>query len=306
MTANHKRCLFCEKPVNVRNPGSSINYLFRNCFCSPDGQYEISAEDYDLLNSWPHADKRSSFHLISGYIRELTDQGEPVHITQDLALSIQHSSLIPLNIEEKKAKCLLYLKRHAAEPHEPVQLTQLSEAYHLTYSPNLQEFIYILEEMKGEKLIERIGSALSLTSKGWETALKLAIPKGDKTCFIAIHDESSGLRECFQQVIIPQMGAQGIDAILPDTESHEAQDIRKQIAESDVMIADFTLPHRHVYFEAGYAEGKGVPVIYTLHVESEAKADALLPDEALRSETIFWDTPEELAELLRTRLGQSA
>ncbi|WP_010272288.1 hypothetical protein [Paenibacillus senegalensis] len=306
MTANHKRCLFCEKPVNARNPGNPADFLFQNCFCSPDGQYEISAADYELLNAWPHADKRGSFHLISGYIRELTDQGEHVRITRELADSIQQSPLVPASIEAKKAKCLLYLKRHASGPLEPVQLTHLSEAYHLTYSPNLQEFIYILEEMKSEKLIERIGSSLSLTSKGWEAALKLSIPKGDKTCFVAIHDDSSGLRECFEQIIIPQIGAHGFEAILPDGRADQAQDFRKQIAECDVVIADFTLPQRHVYFEAGYAEGRGVPVIYTLHAEAAAKAEALLPEESLRSETIFWDTPEELAELLKTRLGQPA
>lgn len=302
MTASQKRCLFCEKPVHVRNPENPADYLFRNCFCSPDGQYQISAEDYDLLNAWPHEDKRHNFHLISGYIRELTDQGEPVHINRELAVSIQQSSLIPATIEDKKEKCLLYLKRHTKEPLELVQLHPLSEAYHLTYSPNLQEFIYILEEMKSEKLIERIGSSLSLTSKGWEKALKLSIPKGDKTCFIAIHEDSSGLRESFRQIVIPQIGAQGIDVIFPENSSIHTQDIRKQIAECDMVIADFTLPHGHVYFEAGYAEGKGVPVIYTLHVESEPRAEALLPDEALRSETIFWNTPEELAEQIKTRL----
>lgn len=306
MTANQKRCLFCERTVNVRHPEKKSDFLFRQCYCSPDGQYEMSAEDYDQLNSWPHTKKRESFHLISGYIRENTDCGEPVRLTMDIADSIKESPLIPATIEEKKEKCLLFLKRHSSESGEPVQLNHLHEAYHLTYSPNLQEFIYILEEMKTDKLINRMGPTLSLTQKGWEEALKLTIPKGDKTCFIAIRDDSSGLLECFQQIIIPQIEKQGIDAVLADSSAGKVGGTRRQIAQCDVMIADFTLPHREIYFEAGYAEGRGVPVIYTLHMESEDKAELLLPEEALRSETIVWHSPEELAELLSTRLGKPA
>lgn len=160
-----KRCLFCEKNITgiyVKELGS---YLFRKCYCTGTGEYEITEEAYERLNARPHQQKREQYPLVSGYIREMCERQEQVKLVTDDLSFILESPGIPRTLEAKKNKCLVYLYRHSDRPEDPVVLDPIQSAYNLTYSPNLQEFIYILEELKASKLISRMGSTLRLTPK---------------------------------------------------------------------------------------------------------------------------------------------
>ncbi|GIP34300.1 hypothetical protein [Paenibacillus sp. J2TS4] len=301
MTQLPKRCLFCESNIAGLRLEGRKSYLFRNCYCTNNGEYEILEEVYERLHARPHSQKRVQYPYISGYIREKTDKREKIMLDSDNLSPILESSDIPKTLEEKMNKCLLFLYRHSSRPEDSVVLNSIHYSYNITYSPNLQEFIYILEELKTKKLITRIGAALQLTAKGWEHAASLSDKKPNKTCFIAVPADSS-LFEPFRDVVVPHMDDNGFAAVIQQPaadSSPEAANPLEQIRQSDVVIADLTRSHPDVYFNAGFALGLGIPVIYTCGQEDTASSIAS------PGEPLVWKTVEELADKLVVALSET-
>ena len=56
-----------------------------------------------------------------------------------------------------------------------------------------------------------------------------------------------------------------------------------------------------VYFEAGYAEGLGIPVIWTCHADEEKKG---LSFDTRQNEHLLWTTPEQLRSELVARIDR--
>jgi nucleoside 2-deoxyribosyltransferase len=85
---------------------------------------------------------------------------------------------------------------------------------------------------------------------------------------------------------IPEDPLEAIDKIIAD--------IRK----SALLVADLTEHRQGVYFEAGFALGLGVPVIWTCRDDHKDK----IHFDTRQYNCIFWRTPEELKERLINRI----
>ena len=70
------------------------------------------------------------------------------------------------------------------------------------------------------------------------------------------------------------------------------------IRQSAFVIADVSTMSRNVFYEIGFAEGFGRPVIVT------ARKDTALPFDLVDMPVIFWSSQEELSEKLRRRMGE--
>lgn len=70
-------------------------------------------------------------------------------------------------------------------------------------------------------------------------------------------------------------------------------EIIAEIRESRFIVADFTGQRHGVYFEAGFAQGLGLPVIWTCH-EDHVKE---LHFDTRQENHITWETPEELRKI---------
>lgn len=79
---------------------------------------------------------------------------------------------------------------------------------------------------------------------------------------------------------------------LIDGDFEISQKIMDEIDKSDAIIADFTLTSRNVYFELGYARGKGIRIIQT------ARKGTLLEFDIRNWKTIFYRNATELEEKL--------
>ena len=75
-------------------------------------------------------------------------------------------------------------------------------------------------------------------------------------------------------------------------------EIIAEIRESRFIVADFTGQRQGVYYEAGYARGLGLPVIWTC---GKSDIDNLHFDTRQQNH-IDWETPEELRERLAHRI----
>lgn len=238
-----KYCLFCDQIVSTKPEGNYDIYL--GCSCSPDGFYSLLSESYEPINSLPHQKKRDMLHIVSAYIRELTDCDEKVSLSADDLESIVNSPKIPVSVEDKGNRLLQHLYRHSEGAGESVVIQPLSSSYNLTYSPNLQELVYIIDKL--------------------------------------INEQCGYLPRLLTHTNTPKEEKYPMDLIM----------------DSKLVIGDLTGQSPEVYFAAGYALGKNIPVIWT--VNSSDADNLCVQNQDIRP--LVWDSADELAVILQQRLA---
>ena len=113
-----------------------------------------------------------------------------------------------------------------------------------------------------------IGEAdVTLSFKGWEHYENLREGTGKyRKAFMAMKYGESELDKVFNDVLKPSSAQSGFDLFRLDEVPHAGlidDRMRVAIQNSDFLIADLTHANPGAYWEAGYAEGLGKPVIYT-------------------------------------------
>jgi nucleoside 2-deoxyribosyltransferase len=129
-------------------------------------------------------------------------------------------------------------------------------------------------------------------------------------CFVAMafdNSDTDELYEQFRKSFANQFTIRRIDRI------NHNNDIDKQIIaeirSADFVVADLTYARPSVYFEAGYAQGRPIPVIYTArrdHVGRLATDDAKRVHFDLQMRNIIsWKTPKDhyYFKKLKARIG---
>lgn len=223
---------------------------------------------------------------------------------------IQHS------IKPDKVLLALASKLTSKRPFDPVELS-LREVRTLKIAgwPELAEWLAVLADagwvdatpIKAWRgTLEPVGDddpmpAVSLTPRGWTRAEGLAGTIGSRSCFIAM---SFGIpeRSSVQGAIESACKANGFEARTVDQQEFTgpiADRIIADLKKARFVVADFT-EHKHgVYFEAGFAEGRGIPVIYTVRQDEVGK----LHFDTRHLNHIVWNTPAELEIRLSARIG---
>lgn len=293
-----KRCFFCDKTVPTVITGNFIR--FTGCCCAPDGSYRLRQDSCVPFAALPYQTKRQAFPLISAYIRDLSERGEQVALSFDDMDAIRQSPRIPVSIEDKAALLLNYLYRKAGGPNEPVVIRHLADNCNLTYSPSLQELVYIIEKLRDEQLIDRAGTVFKLTETGWREASSRAEGKPLKPCSVFVPNRD-GMRAEWSEKLFPIVERCGYrpqiaDMAQPDCDN---DDTFRLIAESKLLIADITGHEPEAYFAAGLALGSDVPVLWTVN---RTDADRL-PVRSAHIRPFVWDRVEELADMLQQRFG---
>lgn len=289
-----KHCLFCDQIVPITPEGDYDRYV--GCSCSPGGFYSLLRDSYEPILSFPHQQKRDMLHVISAYIRELTDCDQKVILSASDLDAVVNSPTIPVTIEDKGNRLLQYLYRHSEGPGEPVVIHPLSSSYNLTYSPNLQELVYIIDKLSTEQLLIREGMTFKLTEEGWSEAAATAGGKKLKPCVVLLPDEEV-LRTEWLEKLLPKIEQYGyLPRMLAYTSEKYSLEL---IADSKLIIADVTGQSPEVYFAAGYALGLNIPVIWTVNSSDADKLWVHLQE----IRPMVWDTAEELAVLLLQRLS---
>jgi len=72
-----------------------------------------------------------------------------------------------------------------------------------------------------------------------------------------------------------------------------------EIRKSSFLVADFTGDRGGVYFEAGFAKGLGIPVIFSCQ---KGEWEEKLHFDTRQYNHIIWETPEDLKNKLKNRI----
>jgi nucleoside 2-deoxyribosyltransferase len=126
--------------------------------------------------------------------------------------------------------------------------------------------------------------------------------KNSKNIFVAFHftKEMQNIVDNDLKNTIEDIGFNCIrvSASTTDTDVHINDEIIGKIKSSKIVIADFSGHRNSVYFEAGYAMGLNIPVIWSCKRDESKK----LSFDTRQYPHILWDTPEDLTNQIINRI----
>jgi len=294
-------CLICNP--NAEKPKSE----FKEFDCEKCGKY--CCNKIVWLKGIEEIYKEIPIHLLSGYIREQSERtGIPFELTDkkdDIEIITKQ---LPRDddVLEKARKLLLALERRTKYPGEMIGLNG-EQDYPLAYCQNVEEFRYYLKYLIDTGLINhpsimRGAWECMITVDGWRAIESYKVPNAEsEKVFVAMWFDKETDNAYNKGILLALEDDCGYKSIRIDRKEYLGKvddEIIAEIRESRFIVADFTGQRHGVYFEAGFAQGLGLPVIWTCH-EDHVKD---LHFDTRQENHITWEKPEELREKLKNRI----
>lgn len=275
--------------------------------CPKCNYYQISDSFLESTVTIPKEDML----LFSGYLRLNSSEENPIIIKTDFFNKIPDiiATFKKMSVSEKVENILVYIYGSTTKVLGEINISE-DEIYRffLRASGDLRT---ILDYLKGRRLIQygynvdKKYYRCILTIEGWERYEQLKnkiININSKQAFVAMSFDE-GLKNIFDDGIVPAAEECGFEAMRVDTHEHNEKICERIIAEinkSKFIIADFTQNKHGVYFEAGYALGLGIPIIWLCKKEQIENGD--LHFDTRQYNYITWENTEDLKEKLINRI----
>lgn len=127
---------------------------------------------------------------------------------------------------------------------------------------------YAIEEGLLSGKTNSAGATVSLTMRGWARVeeLRRAGPRHARLAFMAMRFGQPDLDRAFKECFQPAARAAGFTLQRLDAQTPAGSidnRLRVEILRSRFVVADLTMDNAGVYWEAGFADGLGKPVLYT-------------------------------------------
>jgi hypothetical protein len=283
-------CIVCQLPNQPTRRGTGAQAYI--CDCERCGSYE-----------WPvqssPSGRAARLVKMAGYIRDQNDAGIVPILTPDVIRRVEQSS-IP-RMRDRANRALTHLARESIAGRARTTLNP--ELLARAYCADEAELKRLHDLLQSEGLLEQQpGGKIVLTPKGHLAAedLNFANPKSQQG-FVAMSFDSqldSAWTDGFREGIL----AAGYRPMRIDTKEYVngiSDEIMAEIQRSRFVVADYTLLNNGVYFEAGFAVGRGIPVIPTCRSDYLGR----LHFDIRHINTLKWETPAELAKDLAKRIS---
>jgi nucleoside 2-deoxyribosyltransferase len=212
----------------------------------------------------------------------------------------------PANFMEIQERSLLLI--YYNYPNYGQQIKKI-EPYHLFAKDNI-EMGFILKSLIEKNLISgevpqngdgsyRLKAPYQITMQGWARIEKSIHNVYSKQVFVAMSfaPEMNKVRESIRKAI----EAAGFSALIIDEIEHVNYipvEIQSKIKQSGLMVADLTTQNHGAYFEAGFAMGQNIPVVWCCKDDDSKN----LHFDIRQYNNIFWKDEEDLYARLKNRL----
>lgn len=293
-------CIFCRS-----NEGFTFTWLddgATNNHCPRCGNFITDSEVRQELYATKHPDH----HLLSGAVRELNERGVVPTISKldDLLAQVR----VPKDPIDQMDRVLLSLKRTLKHAGEAVEFTE--EDFPIAYAHEHNEFARIIRMMREAGQLHNFGTGglvAQIEIAGWRRLKELESKNiAYDQAFIAV-SFAEELSVVWDDGIKPAAFDAGYRPLRVDKHQHNERIddlIVAEIKRSGLLIADFTYPSPGVYFEAGFALGLGIPVIWCCRDDEMVRKT--LHFDTRQYNHIMWKTPEDLREKLKNRIDATA
>src|SRR6266404_1141512 len=293
-TPMNEECLICKSPVppyDLDHPQSGAP--IKCDFC---GEYRLSERLAIEICGRQLLDR----HIYSGAIREQYEQGI-VPWVEDLK-SLRDSVIVPKNPLESIDRILSYVLQKMESADDGFELNEADRP--IAYARTSDEFVYLVQKARELGYLEhhpKFYDRDRLTLDGWKRLAEL--PTKDtkpSQAFVAMWFHRD-LENAWENGFKAALEHTGYDPMRIDrTEHNEKIDDRiiAEIRKSGLLVADFTGQRGGVYFEAGFAMGLGIPVIWTCRISDIER----LHFDTRQYNHIAWRDTADLKERLINRI----
>ena len=269
--------------------------------CKSCGIFDIS--DIAIADFPCSLDENKRF-ILSGLCREYSDYYEPLLIKTDIVEDLLTNVNLPNTPLEKIDKILQYVHLRSTTAGSLIQISAIE--YPIAYCKGPDELSFLLSKIVElgylETLpLEKYYEKYRLTINGWKKIIKISSASRNlKQAFIAMwfSDETKEIWENGYEKALKEVDYIPIKINLVEHNEKIDDRIIAEIRKSRLLIADFTGNRGGVYFEAGFAMGLNIPVIWTC---KKGHTNELHFD-TRQYNHIIYETSEELREKLISRI----
>ncbi|MFZ3173018.1 MAG: hypothetical protein WA118_13695 [Carboxydocellales bacterium] len=276
------KCVFCGLEITADLHDSGYK-----CNCDNCGNYQITHPAFLALPHELQHELKDKKHLISGYLREMTELGIPTEIIKtDNYRNILLSSKIPKTVFEKLDKLLLFLYRRTEYLNHEIEVDRSKPATGYAISnvelENMFDTLSKLGFIQQSKVYGLRKFYITISGIARLEKIQKEVTNNDQ-CFVAMWFDDFMLNIFDKDMTKAIVDAGFRPFIIPMKEHNDdiCDHIIAEIRNSRFLVADFTGQRGGVYFEAGFAYGLGMPVIWTCHedwfnTEVDMEVDALV------------------------------
>ena len=265
--------------------------------CPRCGRFRYTTHAWEKLNSAP-SQKRV---LVCGWLWEQTHLGSVPTIGNNVDMLL---SSAPLPFLEKAKRLLIHLSAQS----NPLG-TVYGTAYDLSSSrieSMLETFIhddveFVNNFLEQQGLVQPLGGLWLVTGLGFLRADEWKQSAASSSqAFVAMWF-SNDMESAWADGLQKGVSDAGYKPLRIDNKEHAnkiCDEIISEIRRSRFLVADYTGHRGGVYYEAGYAAGRNLPVILT------CKEDQMghLHFDVRQYNCIDWKSPDELARRLQVRI----
>lgn len=281
--------------------------------CSRCGPYSLSGTAKATL-PYLLAQNEDAATVVSYVLYRMTRREQWAMLTSEMLENIVRNTELPRPLEQLD-NLVLWVGEN--QPNMGAEIAINESAVSATGASDPLSVGFLVSQAVGAGLIagivERVLSgdyiipSIQLTLKGWERFEELQRGKASgHHAFMAMPFGNADLDKIVEEHFKPAVKATGFDLKrLDDGQPAGLIDdrLRVEIRQSRFLIADLTHENRGAYWEAGYAEGLGKPVIYTCRkdvFDDKAKGTHFDTNHHL---TVVWEAemiPEAVEKLKAT------
>lgn len=288
-------CPVCSGPATVR---ADFDRDGQDVECPACGRYKISESLLADLSGDPRFG--TARFILSGLTRRASDAKAPLHLKTTNVWSYIEGAPVPRDPFDALEHLLLVIRQRVTGLSGYVRLT--SADYPLIFARDAQEFTQVVNYLKELGYVTNPGDGrYLLTLAGWKRADELFRGNPSSTQAFVAMSFAADLAPIWRQGIAPAITSAGFSPLRVDAVEHNGKICDRIVAEirrSRFVVSDFSHHRAGVYFEAGFAMGLGLPVIWMCQQEDIASTHF----DTRQYNHIVWQDAEDLQRKLRDRI----
>jgi hypothetical protein len=268
--------------------------------CSSCGHFRITQS---AQASYGSLTTKETEHLLQGVIRRASDLGSQVDLTTHNIPELIENANPPRDPFDALDRLLLWVHSRTRSFSATIKFS--NSDYPAIFARDPREFAHLIKVGQELGWLDLISMGhLRLTLDGWKRVLELnRVGRRTNQAFVAMWFDTS-MNSLYDEGIKPALVETGYDPVRIDILHHNNKiddQIIAEIRRSGLLVADFTGNRGGVYFEAGFALGLGIPVIWM------CRSDDLknLHFDTRQYNHIEWTDPAEAYEKLKNRISAS-
>jgi len=308
-------CPLCELTplLDRRNAGDAALYECERC-----GRFVLTESAEEDLPATVQG-RAMARPTLSHYVRRLQASEKNPKITSDWVHKVVQELNLP-SPGERVDNLILALGNTGKDVGESVELHPDRYIAGVGAS-SIPSFKYLVEHLVNDGLAEGAWQDLTsagvkypkgmlvgrLTLKGWERYEELSRRGGVGTrAFIAMKFGEAELNQVLDKHLRPAVRRTGFEIVKLDDEPRAGlidNRLRMEIKQARFLLADLTHANNGAYWEAGYAEGLGKPVIYLCKKAAFEDKNTRPHFDTNHHQTIIWDQatmPTDMDSLVAT------